>query len=653
MPLHIYNGGEHMKRCISIFLVLCLLMGILPVMDVFAADENLKYYSYDVVDGNAVITKVDSAISGEVAIPSELDGYPVTAIGFEAFAFCTLVTGMAIPEGVAVIEEAAFYGCSSLTNVVIPHSVTSIGKGAFYECTALTTVIIPNSVTEIGDYVFAWCSALSEVTLSVNLTAISEYAFYGCSSLKHIDIQGNVTTIKKAAFYECSSLTEVGFSNNISEIEDYAFAKCGSFEAVVIPDGVTKIGEYTFSWCTNLTYVIIPDSVSIVGKFAFGGCAGLRSATIGDGIVNISEGTFYSCSALSNVIIGQRVATISNHAFVECAGLTNITIPVSVTKIGVQAFDGCTNLRTVRYCADEANWKNITIAAYNECLLNAKIIFNFEPIVNGRVAYWRLILQDDIGLGFQMEYTDAIKIDRDAYVEITVADEIVTVPVSAAMESLYINVAAAQMTDDIAVCVVSGDGVRGETGIYSVKSYADQILSGSYDKATKNMVKAVLTYGAMAQKYFNYRVDVPADSNMDFVLLEMPAEEEIKMSVCEELEGISFYGASLLYGSKLTLRYYFVTDDISRFVFMANGKQLQAEENTGLFYVQITDILPQNISNAVELTVLDDSGATSTIGYNPLDYVIRMYYKAGTSENAKKLLQALYTYHLTAKAYVA
>ena len=76
------------------------------------------------------------------AIP--IDGC-VTSIGNYAFAVCTGLTSVTIPDGVTSIESGAFYGCSGLTSVTIPDSVTSIGNYAFYDCSGLTSVTFDNT----------------------------------------------------------------------------------------------------------------------------------------------------------------------------------------------------------------------------------------------------------------------------------------------------------------------------------------------------------------------------------------------------------------------------------------------------------------------------------------------------------------------------
>ena len=73
--------------------------------------------------------------TGKVTIPESVTNegttYSVTSIGNGAFAYCTGLTSIAIPNSVTSIGNSAFYKCSSLTSIEIPNSVTSIGQYAF------------------------------------------------------------------------------------------------------------------------------------------------------------------------------------------------------------------------------------------------------------------------------------------------------------------------------------------------------------------------------------------------------------------------------------------------------------------------------------------------------------------------------------------
>ena len=94
--------------------------------------------------------------TGEISVPSEINGLPVTAIGTRAFNGRTAFTKVIIPETVQTIGEEAFRGCSALQTVSIGTGVTSIERYAFYECPKLADVIYQGSEDEwngvtIGD----------------------------------------------------------------------------------------------------------------------------------------------------------------------------------------------------------------------------------------------------------------------------------------------------------------------------------------------------------------------------------------------------------------------------------------------------------------------------------------------------------------------
>ena len=67
----------------------------------------------------------------EIAIPGEIDGKKVTAIGDRAFLKCYSLTSITLPEGLLAIDEGAFSDCSRLRSITIPKNVTSINDMAF------------------------------------------------------------------------------------------------------------------------------------------------------------------------------------------------------------------------------------------------------------------------------------------------------------------------------------------------------------------------------------------------------------------------------------------------------------------------------------------------------------------------------------------
>ena len=87
----------------------------------------------------------------EVVIADTYEGKPVTSIGYEAFAWCSSLTSITIPDSVTSIGDLAFFGCSSLTSITIPNSVSyaSIGANAFESCFGITNLTAPLAVLSV------------------------------------------------------------------------------------------------------------------------------------------------------------------------------------------------------------------------------------------------------------------------------------------------------------------------------------------------------------------------------------------------------------------------------------------------------------------------------------------------------------------------
>ena len=276
------------------------------------------------------------------------------------------------------------------------------------------------------------------------------------------------------------------------------------------------------------------------------------------------------------------------------------------------------------------------------------------------VSQWGLTLGEDIGVTFALTIEDAVLADPDAKLLISVGSGTAVaygIPESANENGYYeftVNVAAAQMTEQIKLQLVSS-GLYGKAYACTVKDYADYILSSEeYDAKTKALVTAMLSYGGKAQTYFGYRTDALADADITApAAAEIPGTSGAVLS--GSVSGIRFYGATVLFESKTAIRYYFtVTGELGEYLFTdGDGSTYTPEQKGTLYYVEIAGIDPQELDSQMVLQVTKTgSEETLSVSYGCLDYISRMYYKTGSTQALKDLLQSLYDYHLAAKAYI-
>lgn len=275
---------------------------------VAAAEAN--GFTYTAENGEAVITGCNKP-SGTLTIPSSVNGNTVTAVG-----------------------EKAFAGCSEIEKLIIPDSVSSVENGAFSNCTSLKSVEIGSGLSRIGLYAFGACSELSQISVSSGNSRFSS--------------KQNMLLSKdgKYLIQYAGSSSAVSLPNIEGICEGAFFGRC-DIHSVNIPSSVTEIDDYAFSGCMNLEKIVIPGSVSELGKACFMNCTGLVSAEIQKGAAtDVPKQYFSMCSSLSELILPEGIKQIGIEAFFGCPSLKEIHIPDSVTAISENAVGKYYDLRT-------------------------------------------------------------------------------------------------------------------------------------------------------------------------------------------------------------------------------------------------------------------------------------------------------------------
>lgn len=256
------------------------------------------------------------------------------------------------------------------------------------------------------------------------------------------------------------------------------------------------------------------------------------------------------------------------------------------------------------------------------------------------VESWSLTLGGDLSVNFVVDIHEDIA--DTAKIVITVAG---VEHIYDAAEKVTVNVAAAQMNDEINVQIVNGEDASA-VKTYTVLQYAQYVLADESLSNYHQLVKEMLNYGGFAQIYFEYNDENSVNTDIEGVgAEEVPADAAAEMEVAGKVSGISFYGASLLFRNKIAVRYYFnVSGDISGYTFTVNGTEYQPElKEEGLYYIEVADINPQDLDDAITVAVNE----TLTVSYSPMNYIVRMSTKG--SENLQALMKAIYNYHLAAE----
>lgn len=282
-----------------------------------------------------------------------------------------------------------------------------------------------------------------------------------------------------------------------------------------------------------------------------------------------------------------------------------------------------------------------------------------------------ITLKDNIDVNYYMEMSDSV-FEHDAYLEFKIGGQTYKLNASDAAEvnesgkTLYkfsCPVNAAQMSDTIETRIVIDNNTKEEFS-YSVKEYASELLSKSseYPTETVKLVKALLNYGTAAQTFFKYNTGKPAnailsDTDKAVAAADFDAYKAVIKadSANGAIDGLTYYGSSLICKSEMTVRHYFILDngsDINNYKFSyidTEGYEVslipKKVSDGGVYCVDISGIMACSLNKnyVCRVTGMDNS-QTIELDYGPLSYAYSVANSKDSSKELMNLMNALYMY---------
>ena len=374
-------------KVLARLIVFVMLFSSLMCADVRCASaDGLKYR---VSDGKVTVTGYTSSPKGELVIPSEIDGMPVTAIGEGAFEDCTDLTSVVVSKGITQISGSAFRGCRKLA-VSIPNTVTKIGASAFDYDTQFT---VKDGICYLGNdenpyyalVYYPYNATVENVSVDENTVLIADNMFNNSKTVK-VTVPASVKYIGERAFgssvleevivdsgneYFCSDSdalynkdkTELiklypqkveskGFTvpSTVRKIDDYAFHKV-SCEKIFIPKSTVDFSSSAFRYCFTENFVIDGDNpcfTSVEGNIynkektelvAYAAKNERTDFAVLDTVEKIDDYVFWHCNKIVNVSLGNTVKFVGKSAL-STNSLISVTGTDALEQLGDYALSG-------------------------------------------------------------------------------------------------------------------------------------------------------------------------------------------------------------------------------------------------------------------------------------------------------------------------
>ena len=342
----------------------------------FWIDETLSFTLTKVNGKEAYAVSKGSRIDlvTELTIPATYRGLPVTFIAGNAFANCSNLKVINLPETIEQISLISpFEGCSSLTAINV-YEVEGVAAPVF---TSVDGVLLDIGTAGKTKIALVPMAKTGTFRIPAGVTEIPEAAFAG-SSISKVIIPAQVTTIGREAFKDNANLTSVVFEVNTEgssaplTIGTRAFMNCTKLEKITLPARLTEIKLQRYSVSDGIVNTTEGDN-------AFIGCTSLESINVAsnnqnykaiDSVLYSKDGRtllFVPASVKGTFVVPEGTRNIAAGAFVGCHSISEVTLPGSLVLIGECAFYGLENLATLTFNGGALNDLEVEKYAFMDC----------------------------------------------------------------------------------------------------------------------------------------------------------------------------------------------------------------------------------------------------------------------------------------------